>query len=392
MKLIIDTSDCKKVTREEDLSVKEWIELGIKPTVELEQVLRVEKTDKYFITQAACSDGKYIYINFKPRNDNEIKILKYDMNYNLVSESEDLPLGHANGMTYNTKTDEIVVCDCNDKTIFYTVDAKTLTYKNKIQVTEGGGGGGITYSATRDLYAVNNGGSLVNIYDTDFNLVRSFNRTNKNYTNQDCGSDEELIFFELSKAGTDNLIDIYVLRQKGKRFNQKWDSFCYDNAYYEHAKLKNKDDNIIFTIRHLKPNVKFFSIKGKNPTNANMIKIVDNKPLPFFNYNLYNIFDSGYANSLQFCKLFKNICQKKSLRVKFKMVKVNNERGLATNLYSLLTFNKLPVPVVFNSSLELFVNTNLILGKLRAILLTYSTILASSVFKLLKYFNLTGVL
>ena len=102
--------------------------------------------------------------------------------YSLAMRNSDSDWEHGNGMTYNSKTNEIYVAlysndsGDNEGTI-YVMDPDTLTFKRKIKIAEGYNILGIDYDSENDQYYI-----LTNALadyslqrrDADFNLIEDF--------------------------------------------------------------------------------------------------------------------------------------------------------------------------------------------------------------------------
>lgn len=78
-------------------------------------VVKIEKNGGCRIVEGGCTDGKYIYVsllNPKPEDDPASVILKINpADGSTVAKSGLLHIDHANDMTYNSSTGEIVICN-----------------------------------------------------------------------------------------------------------------------------------------------------------------------------------------------------------------------------------------------------------------------------------------
>ena len=166
--------------------------------------------------QGGCLVGKYFYQAFLQKDtasdeqNNIVRIVKYDTEQKKVErESADLPLNHANDITYNSKLNALVVVHNNpNRTHISFVDSDTLeitetkVIEYKIYC--------IDYNATTDTYVIGlSGGQTFRIVDADFKAVGEvFQPTEqtKGYTTQGCACDDNYIYFVLYNK---NVITVY---------------------------------------------------------------------------------------------------------------------------------------------------------------------------------------
>ena len=110
-------------------------------------------------------------------NVNDI-LVELDNNFTVVRRSLSLPLGHANDLTFNPKTNKIYVATGN--TGIYAgkiveIDATTLTFSSVITLESVPLVWFISYDELNDRYFVDGSGSLC-IYDNEFNLIKMIPR------------------------------------------------------------------------------------------------------------------------------------------------------------------------------------------------------------------------
>lgn len=168
---------------------------------------KIEKDAKLNGTsQGACASSKHAYIAI---NAGYTTILKYDIStWKLVKKSSGLMLDHANDMTYNSRTNTIVVCNNspNFETITF-VNPDTLSIvgtkelKHKIYA--------ISYNATYDRYVVGLSGSYdFAILDKDFKLIKKYKGYKSGYLRQGSDCDDNYLYFIQSSGGS-NIIVVY---------------------------------------------------------------------------------------------------------------------------------------------------------------------------------------
>ena len=144
--------------------------------------------NEYKTNQGGCSDGKYYYQSFLILNADEslnrAMIIKYDLSTGLeVRRSGILSAGHANDLTYNPRTNQIIIANnAPDHRIITILDASTLKFIKTVRVPCPIYS--ITYNAERDIYfigcsesknlrALNSNFEVIdqNIYVTDQNTT-----------------------------------------------------------------------------------------------------------------------------------------------------------------------------------------------------------------------------
>ena len=91
---------------------------------------------KLHSVQGGCTDGKHIYQIFITQDDARGVIVKSDIEtQQIVKISDPIALGHANGATYNSDNDTIVVADHKNEertTHLHILDAQTLTLQKTV--------------------------------------------------------------------------------------------------------------------------------------------------------------------------------------------------------------------------------------------------------------------
>ena len=164
--------------------------------------------------QGGCSDGKYYYQGFiKYGRDsegrtneslNESRITVTDLEtgqfvmYSPIYPEGDLSTNHTNDMTYNPKTNEIIIVHNTPRLNMITiVDAETLEYKR--QVTLPCNIYSITYSPERDAYMVGcSYSNNIRLLDSNFRLINQdiyiADMSTWHYTTQGIGSDDTFVY------------------------------------------------------------------------------------------------------------------------------------------------------------------------------------------------------
>lgn len=152
----------------------------------------------YRQAQGGCTDGRYMYfvMNDTKSENSMTLIYKFAIGAKKPEQvSEPLQLDHANDMTYNPKTGQlIVVHNAPNKKKISFVDPETLTVTgtgevpNKIFSMQ--------YNESRDRYVVGlAGGQNFAILDSEFKTVRKFEVETTGYTTQGVDADDGYIYF-----------------------------------------------------------------------------------------------------------------------------------------------------------------------------------------------------
>lgn len=151
--------------------------------------------------QGGCTDGKYFYyvINDLTKDDTDISVIvKRDIQTGeVIARSTEQSIGHANDMTYNSKTKELVVANgTNSFWKLHVFDAKTLTFKQTVSLEEEGfKASGFAYDPYEDCYWAMFYGTRRKL-DAEFNIVETITYTHlSDYTSQGIDVDSEYIYY-----------------------------------------------------------------------------------------------------------------------------------------------------------------------------------------------------
>ena len=170
----------------------------------------LKKTDEYVVAQGCCSDGEYVYGVIRKSDDSGAIIRKHKLSDgSYVATSEELFLGHGNDLTYDSKNDRIVCArgqSLGDVLIF--IDPHTLTITGSVELDTKAGA--ITYNEKTDCYAISRGGKTLDILNSDFEIIASYQRTDQTgYTAQGMGSDDHYLYFPMSFKDRKNIVVVY---------------------------------------------------------------------------------------------------------------------------------------------------------------------------------------
>lgn len=192
------------------------------------------------VVQSMCATEDYIICieNFedsaeKPdiikayyRNDTDAygnKVEKYTLAKRVVERSYE----HGNGMAYNPNTGEIAVAlythlSPENRGCIFLMDAKTLSYKGKIKISDDYNILGIGYDGENDRYIIQtnvDGGYSFKILDSQFQIIEDLGEyigTSKGNNFQDlCVSGDYIINFPLTLGlGIGDFINVYSISRK----------------------------------------------------------------------------------------------------------------------------------------------------------------------------------
>ena len=169
--------------------------------------------DGFTTSQGAATDGKYAYVVMKKKEGGTEtdRIVKINMTtWDIVAESDELPLDHGNDMTYDPNKNRLVVTNMLNN-IISVIDPETLTIVER--AVPNYGSWGIGYIDGSSEYAFLASGGLT-VTDKDFNVIRSspFEPAD-GYTGQGMDADSQYAYVPFSpNAGkSNNIIQIYDL-------------------------------------------------------------------------------------------------------------------------------------------------------------------------------------
>lgn len=125
------------------------------------------KTTVPYRTQGGCFDGTYYYQALIAGDETYGRMLRYNVNTGELIYSEIGNFGHMNDVTFNAKTNELIVT--NETYSVHIFDPDTLEYKG-VRNTSGPTTHRIAYDPTRDKYVTH----AYYILDSNFNLEERF--------------------------------------------------------------------------------------------------------------------------------------------------------------------------------------------------------------------------
>ncbi len=250
-------------------------------------------TDNYIVCMLNNDDeGGYdqllaFYKNSVDADGNNVKP------YSLAMDVQEMDYEHGNGMTYNPLTNEIVIAAGNvenssNKGCVFVVDADTLKFKKKVQLSKKWNVQSIDYSSTTDSYIVQKnqkGGFQFTEFDTDFNKIGDMSSM------VEMGFSGEANTFQDMCVLGDNLI--CLPRNKAEQYNANIQ--VYSRSYasllgeYSIALPSSTDDVELESISQLSPgNLVLGANVGKKP--ATLVLYAASLPMA---YSVETSIDNG---------------------------------------------------------------------------------------------------
>lgn len=147
------------------------------------------------VMQGGCSDGTYMYLILENNEEATDIITKVDMStWEIVKQSEPLPLHHGNGMGYNSKTNKLLVSHntgaVKDVSI---VNPDTLKIEKTFSLEYGIYG--IAYNEKRDCYVIGLSGlSAFAVLDSNFVELGYYEGNDLDLANQSVSCDDNYIY------------------------------------------------------------------------------------------------------------------------------------------------------------------------------------------------------
>lgn len=200
-----------------DLDVYAALREGRNICADYNVVFKYSQKDDFDAAQGAATDGKYAYVIMK-KNVSGVetdRVIKVDMEtWSVVLESDEMPLDHANDMTYDPVKKQLVVVNMLDNLVSI-IDPETLTLTEQKQLPYGTWGVGYIDGAGQYAFLAYGSPSGLVITDGAFNPIRSSALADTTgYVGQGMDADAEYAYVPLSpQSGTkDNIIQIFEIK------------------------------------------------------------------------------------------------------------------------------------------------------------------------------------
>ena len=221
--------------------------------------------EKFPILQGGGTDGKYLYFAHVTWVKDDIQtgiICKYDPETGeLIKKSEEMPIDHANDITYNPKTGMlIVVHNAPNRRFISYLNPETLEYLGSHDI--GNEIYCMSYNEQRDAYIVGKSGGMdFALLDADFIKQQDFVSANTRYVTQGMETDDDFIYFILHRLPCITKYD-------------------WDGNFVEYIPLDRKSDepeNIMFVGGKLYLGYNVWKKGGIGTPELVEVKIVENK-------------------------------------------------------------------------------------------------------------------
>ena len=209
--------EIKEEFKASDFDIGQALREGKELCADFEVIFNYRGKDGFSTAQGAATDGKYAYVVMKKKEDNveTDRVVKIDMEtLQIVLESKEMPLDHANDMTYDPIKKRLVVVNMLNNLISI-IDPETLELVE--QKTPAYGTWGVGYIDGTEQYAFLAYGSpsgLV-ITDSDFAPIRSSKLADTTgYIGQGMDADAKYAYVPLSpdSGARDNIIQIFDIK------------------------------------------------------------------------------------------------------------------------------------------------------------------------------------
>ena len=192
--------------------------VSVDMTLENELITLAQRTDAEGnvckVLQGSATDGTYVYflINNDVKSNYTSSLYKYEIaTGKIVATLDGFKMGQSNDMTYNSKTNELIVVQNSPSNILTVIDAATLTVKEDVSIASNLIS--LAYDEIRDCYyavARTNPYTVARL-DAEFNYVEALALDPQTgYSRQTLDTDGEYIYMLQSAANT-----LFVYRVDG---------------------------------------------------------------------------------------------------------------------------------------------------------------------------------
>lgn len=189
-------------------------------SLSLTEICRCNR-DGLNIAQGAGSDGTYIYLVNRNREQTASRVYKYTMSGSYVGCSASFNSYHSNDLTVDTKNGRVLVCHGGTGSpggsaynITTAVNTSNLAVIGQVHVSTTDGITALTYNPHTNMYAGARGHVIYMMKEASgFTAYETYTRNpateqSTAYTSQGAGSDIDYIYFPMSGSGS-TLIPVY---------------------------------------------------------------------------------------------------------------------------------------------------------------------------------------
>jgi len=179
-------------------------------TTSVTKIMDIPKDGNFKVLQGGCTDGKYVYSMLENQtvSPSQSKIVKIDSEtWEIVKTSDEISAGHSNDMTYNSKTNQIlIVHNAPDRELISIFDADTFEFIKTVTLSVDIYS--ISYNEANDRYVIGlSYGYNLAILDSDFKVTQTFTGKDTGNTTQGVDSDDTYIYFVMYNTNTINVYD-----------------------------------------------------------------------------------------------------------------------------------------------------------------------------------------
>lgn len=209
--------EIKEEFKASDFDVGQALREGKDVCAHFEVIINYRAKDGFTAAQGAATDGKHAYVVMKKKESGveTDRIVKIDMEtLKVVLESKELPLDHANDMTYDPVKKRLVVVNMLNNLISI-IDPETLELVEQKKPAYGTWGVGYVDGTEQYAFLAYGTPSGLVITDSDFNPIRSSKLADTTgYVGQGMDADAKYAYVPLSPdSGTrDNIIQVFDIQ------------------------------------------------------------------------------------------------------------------------------------------------------------------------------------
>ena len=200
-----------------DFDIGQALREGKNLCADFEVIFNYRGKDGFTTAQGAATDGKYAYVVMKKKDAGveTDRIVKIDMEtLEVVLESQEMPLDHANDMTYDPVKKRLVVVNMLNNVISI-ISPETLELVEQKRLPYGSWGIGYVDGAEQYAFLAYGSPSGLVITDSEFTPIRSSKLADTSgYIGQGMDADAKYAYVPLSPdSGTrDNIIQIFDIK------------------------------------------------------------------------------------------------------------------------------------------------------------------------------------
>ena len=209
--------EIKEEFKSSDFDIGQALREGKNLCADFEVIFNYRGKDGFTTAQGAATDGKYAYVVMKKKDAGveTDRIVKIDMEtLEVVLESQEMPLDHANDMTYDPVKKRLVVVNMLNNVISI-INPETLELVEQKRLPYGSWGIGYVDGAEQYAFLAYGSPSGLVITDSEFTPIRSSKLADTSgYIGQGMDADAKYAYVPLSPdSGTrDNIIQIFDIK------------------------------------------------------------------------------------------------------------------------------------------------------------------------------------